>query len=111
MPPKQDLQKEMLKLQQKQVDLQIKNSEILKSAVEEGLPLAKEYFEKKMHHIEGPKIRWSIIGFLGILIIIVLGTGFLVYEGKLDSGSFTFLLGTLIGGAITFLGDLLLTHE
>ena len=71
----------------------------------------RDYFEKKLKHIEGPKIRWSIIGFLGMLLLIVIGTGVLVFYGKLDSGSFTFLLGTLIGGSITFLGDLLLPPQ
>jgi len=108
MTTKEDIQTETLKLQQKQLDLQMKNSEVMQKLITEGSPILREYLEKKMKHIEGPKIKWSIIGFLGILIIIVIGTGFLVFEGKVDASNFTFLLGTLIGGAITFLGDMIL---
>lgn len=110
-PEEETIQIEMLKVQQKQLELQQKNSEILMQVVSQGMPLLKEYCDSKMKHIEGPKIRWSIIGFLGILFLIVLVTGFLVYVGRLDGSNFTFLLGTLIGGAITFLGDMLLPSE
>lgn len=105
------LQEKQMELQAKQQDVQIENSKIIQKAVDQGLPLMKEYYHAKMKHVESPKFKWSMILFGTILFICVVGSGVLVFFDKLDSGSFTFLLGTLIGGIITFMGDLLLPQQ
>lgn len=106
-----ELQKKQLDLQSKQLDSQIASSKVMQQAVEQGLPLLKEYVETKVHKLESPKFKWSILIFGSILLICVIGSGVLVFFDKLDSGSFTFLLGTLIGGMITFLGDVILPPQ
>ncbi len=103
-----EIQMTALRLQEKQLELQKQNKEILQKVVDKGLPILDKYIHTQLKTVDAPRVRWSIIGFLGILFIIILGSGFLVYSGKLDSGSFTFLLGTLIGASITFLGDTIL---
>ena len=105
------LQEKQLELQTKRQDAQIENSKVIQSAVDQGLPLMKEYYHAKMRTVEAPKFRWSIILFGTILFVCVVGSGVLVFFDKLDSGSFTFLLGTLTGGIITFMGDLLLLKQ
>ena len=105
------LQEKQLEIQAKQQELQIENSKILQKAVEQGLPLMRDYYQAKMQTVESPKFKWSILLFGTILFICVIGSGVLVFFEKLDSGSFTFLLGTLIGGIITFMGDLLLPQQ
>ena len=111
MAKKENVQIEALKLQQKQMELQMQNNQILRQAIEKGLPILEKYFNKRLELVESPKIRWSILGFVGILFVVVIGSGFLVYAGKLESGNFTFLLGTLLGATITFLGDIVLAPQ
>lgn len=106
-----ELQKKQIDLQSKQLESQIASSKLFEKAVEQGFPLLKEYMEVKVQKIESPKFKWSILIFGGILLISVIGSGFLVFMDKLDSGSFTFLLGTLIGGMITFLGDIIMPQQ
>lgn len=109
-----DIQVENLRLQQKQVELQTQNSKVLPELVDKVQPIAEKYLEylnKKLEKIEGPKIRWSIIGFVGLLLVIVLVSGVLVYANKLDSSSFTLVLGTMIGATLTLLGDIVLLQE
>ena len=85
-----------------------KTNEVLTKAIEEGFPILRDYYNKKMTKLEGPKIRISLYGFIYLLAIIVIGSGLLVFYGKLEGSNFTFLLGILIGAMITFLGDLVL---
>jgi hypothetical protein len=107
-----------IKLQEKQLDLQaqqqaaqIENAKVLQTAVEQGMPLLKDYLHAKMKNVDSPKFKWSIVLFGAVLLVCVIGSGFLVFFDKMESGSFTFLLGTLIGGIITFMGDLLLPQQ
>lgn len=109
--PRNKLKEEELKLQQKQLDLQMQNGQLFKDALEQGLPLLDKYLTAKINQVEGPKIRWSIISFASVLVLVVALSGFLVYDGKLDASNFTFLLGTLIGAVITLLGDILIPSQ
>ena len=111
MAKKEDVQLETLKLQQKQIELQTQNNKVLQQLINKGLPIIEKYINAKLEKVEGPRVRWSIVGFIGVLFIVVVGSGFLVYTGKLESGNFTFLLGTLIGATITFLGDIILPQS
>jgi len=111
MATKEDIQLETIKLQQKQIELQTQNNRLLQQLIDKGLPIVDKYFNKKLEKVEGPKIRWSVIGFVAVLFVIIIGTGWLVYVGKLDPANFTFLLGTIIGASVTFLGDIIFTGE
>src|SRR3989344_1545028 len=102
-----DLETEKLKLKQQEIDLQERNNEILKEAIAKGTPLLQRHIELKNRN-EGSKVKWSIIGFLSILVIVISASTFLVYHDKLDPANFTFLLGTLIGATITLLGDIII---
>ena len=110
-PLSKNLQEKQIEMQIKQHEAQIENSKVMQKAVDQGMPILKEYLHAKMQTVDSPKIRWSIILFGLILGLSVLGSGILVFFDKMDSGSFTFLLGTLIGGIITFMGDLLLPQQ
>ena len=105
------LQEKQIELQSKQQEAQIENSKVIQKAVDQGLPLMKEYYHAKMKTVDSPKFKWSILLIGTILFVCVVGSGILVFFNKMDSGSFTFLLGTLIGGIITFMGDLLLPQQ
>jgi len=111
MATKEDIQLETIKLQEKQIEIQTQNNKMIQQLIEKGLPIADKYFNKKLEKIEAPKIRWSILGFISILALVIVGTGYLVYVEKLDPANFTFLLGIIIGASVTFLGDILFTEE
>ncbi|HLD12344.1 MAG TPA: hypothetical protein VJB87_01995 [Candidatus Nanoarchaeia archaeon] len=102
------MRKEELELQKKQLEAQLQGNQLLQKAIEQGLPLLHQYFQTKLEKVESPKIRLGVIGFLVILLVMTLVSGGLVALGKLDSSSFTFFLGTMIGAAVTFLGELIL---
>lgn len=106
-----EIQLQQLKVQEKQFEAQITNAKMFDKAIEQGLPLLKDYLDNKMNKVETPKFKWTIGAFGAILLICVIGSGLLVFFDKMDSGSFTFLLGTLIGGIITFIGDVLLPKD
>ncbi len=108
---KADLELERLKLQKAQIESQNQSTKLLQQALEKALPVVEKYFNAKLERVESPKVRWSIIGFIGILLMVLVMTSFLVYKGKLDSSNFTFLLGTLIGATISLLGDVILPKE
>ena len=74
------LQEKQMELQAKQQDVQIENSKIIQKAVDQGLPLMKEYYHAKMKHVESPKFKWSMILFGTILFICVVGSGVLDIE-------------------------------
>lgn len=106
-----EIQKETIKLQRQQLKQQQQRTILFQKLVDQGMPRLDKYLQAKLHLIDKPKTRWTIIGFLLILFVAVIGTGFLVYVGKMDDGNFTFLLGTLIGASITLLGDIVLPNE
>ncbi len=108
---KDELRIQELKVKEKELEVQKSQNEMIQHALDKVIPIADKYFNNKLTAVEGPKIRWSIIGFVLLLFVIVIITGILVYNGKLDGGNFTFMLGTLIGSAITLLGDIILPKE
>ena len=108
---KKSSQIETLDFQQRQFELQVQNVQFFHETVSKILPIAEKYYTAKLTKVEAPKVRLSIIGFLLVLFVIVVVSGFLVYAGKMESSNFTFLLGTLVGGTITFLGDIILPSQ
>jgi hypothetical protein len=86
----------------KRIELEIEKTRSLNKIIEEIIPKLSEYFEKRMVGHETPILKQSIWIFFSIIILIVLGTGFLVYTQKLDTTSFTFLIGTVLGYLLTF---------
>lgn len=68
----------------------------------EIIPTFASYYEKRMLSHETPILKTSIWILAGIVILIVVGTGFLVYIGKLDAASFTFVIGTVLGYLLSF---------
>jgi len=106
-----NVQIETLKFQQRQLELQAQNAQFFHETVRKILPIAEKYYTTKLTKVEAPKVRWSIVGFLIVLCVVVVVSGILVYAGKMESSNFTFLLGTLVGGSITFLGDIILPSK
>ena len=106
-----ELQKESIELQKANLELQKENAKTMQNLFDKGVPLISDYMNKKLQKVETPKVRWPIIGFVIILTIIVVGSGLLVYLGKLDSDNFTLLLGTLIGASISLLRDIIVPSE
>lgn len=108
---KKSSQIETLDFQQRQFELQVQNVQFFHETVSKILPIAEKYYTAKLTKVEAPKVRWSIVGFLFVLCVVVIVSGILVYTGKMESSNFTFLLGTLVGGSITFLGDIILPSQ
>ncbi|MBI2444842.1 hypothetical protein HYV43_00455 [Candidatus Micrarchaeota archaeon] len=100
-----------LELQETQLKLQLKSQENIQMLVEKGLPILEKYYQTKLERLETPKVQWTIIGFLVILILVTLGAGIMTYLGKLDQGNFTFLLGTLLGVSVTMLKEVVMPSE
>lgn len=96
-----------LAVQEKQLDLQMKQAENFNKLIEKGIPLIERYITARIEKIEAPKFKWTMIIFSLLLFVVIIGTGFLVYQGKVSSDNFTFLVGILIGSVITFLGDII----
>ena len=111
MVKKSNIKEEQIKFQQKQLETQSQNIQFIQKAIEQGASLLQKYLDAKIKNVEAPKIKWSIIAFVGVLVLVIIICGFLVYENKLDPSNFTFLLGTLIGAVITLLGDVLIPQE
>ena len=100
------LQEKQVELQIKQVELQKEQTKNTQTLIEQGLPVVEQYFSKKMQHVDNPRFKWATIVFGLILFTIVVGSGILVYEGKIDAGNFTFLLGVIVGYMMTFMEGL-----
>lgn len=54
------------------------------------------------------QISWLVFAFLGL---IVLSTGALVYTGRMSDGSFTFLLGVIVGYLMHFADKVIFKAE
>jgi len=87
---------------------QAKNFEIL---IKEVLPLVKDYFTTKLEKVDSPRFKISTLVFGGLLFIIVLITAFLVYIDKLAADNFTFLIGIIVGYAMTHLKNIITIQE
>jgi len=95
-------------LEEKQLDLQIQQAKNFNLLIEKVVPAVEKYFTDKLHKLEAPKFRWTLIVFAILLAIIVIGTGILVYFDKIESTNFIFLLGILVGAMMTLIGDIIL---
>ena len=102
---------ELLKLQQKQLDLEQEKAKSLNSLLEKAIPLIEKYYSTKLEKIEAPKFKYTLIIFSFLLFVVVIGTGILVFYGKVSSENFTFLIGILIGSVITFLRDIIIEAQ
>lgn len=74
----------------------------------DGLSILAERILKAfsdMHEKSSKKVLQisSVVLFLIALVTVL--TYMLADQGKIDSGAFTFLMGTIIGALLTFLGD------
>lgn len=98
--------KENSEIYNKELELQLRNSEMFQKIIEKGMPILEKYLDSQITKVDAPKIKYSIFGLIMVLFGTLCLTGFLLYKGKLDSGSFTFLLGTILGASITFFGNL-----
>jgi len=89
-------------IERKKLELELKKIEFWDKRFEESIPKILNYFEQKMLKHETPILKTSIRVFAGIVILIILGTGFLVYVEKLDAASFTFVIGAVLGYLVAF---------
>lgn len=82
---------------------------ILSDNADNLISLIKETADKWL------QIRKTTLGFntkmsffaSAIILIIVGSAGWLTYEGKIDGSTFTFLLGLIVGYALTFIQNLI----
>lgn len=82
---------------------------ILSDNADNLISLIKETADKWL------QIRKTTLGFntkmslfASLIIIIIVGSaGWLTYEGKIDGSTFTFLLGLIVGYALTFIQNLI----
>ncbi len=100
-----------LKLQSQQLEIQKEQTKNFGILIDKVAPLIEKYYSAKLEKIEAPKFRWSAIIFGIMLVVIVVGSMYLVYEGKLGADNFTFLVGVIVGYMMTFIKDLTLGGE
>lgn len=96
------MKKNKTEIESKRLDLELKKFEFWDKRFGESIPKILNYFEQKMLKHETPILKTSIRVFAGIVILIILGTGFLVYVEKLDAASFTFVIGAVLGYLVAF---------
>ena len=89
-------------------ELELERAKTLNLILEKGLPLLDKYYTSKLEKIEAPKFKLTLFVFGFLLLITLLTTGTLVYFDKVSSDNFTFVLGILIGSAVTLVGNIIL---
>jgi len=67
-----------------------------------AIPLIVKYYSTKLEKIEAPRMKHVSYTYGIIVFLIVAGSLGLVYVGKLDSSSFTLLIGVVVGHLMTF---------
>lgn len=75
---------------------ELKKLELFEKVIEQ-IPGYLRYFDDKRSKHETPITKLTIKSFIWIVLIIVVLSGVLVFYKFLDSSSFTFIIGTLIG--------------
>jgi hypothetical protein len=86
----------------KKLELEQAKVEMLGKIFSDLIPRVAAYFEQRMMKHETPIAKTGIWVLAGLTVLITLGTGFLVYVGKLDAATFTFVIGTVLGFMLSF---------
>ncbi len=89
-------------IEAKKLEIEAKKLEIWGAFLREAIPKVSDYFEQRMLQHETPILKTGIWVLSAIVVLIVGGTGYLVYVGKLDAASFTFAIGTVLGYLLSF---------
>lgn len=92
-------------------DIEYKKLVLMKEAINEIAPLVKDYYEKRLNSLDAPVFKYTTLAFWSLIVVILGGTGFLVYAGKLDTSNFTLIVGITLGYLMTFIKKLILVEE
>jgi hypothetical protein len=92
----------LIEIESKKLDLEMKKMEFWTKIVGDNLPRVLEYFQQKMLRHDVPVMKTGIWILSAIVTLIVAGSGTLVYYGKLDSSTFAFVIGTVLGYLLSF---------
>ena len=92
----------LVEIESKKLDLEIKKLDLWTKILGDNLPKVLGYFEQKLLKQETPVLKTGVWVLSAIVVLIVFGTGFLVYLGKLDSATFIFVIGTVLGYLLSF---------
>ncbi len=103
-----DLQNMALTQQMEIQKQQAKNFNLL---LEKGIPAIEKYLNAKLVHYDKPRFKYAIGGVCLILLIIVIGSMFLVFNGLLGADAFTFLMGIIVGYLLTFFKEMLFSND
>ena len=93
-------------LQSTPLDLQIEQQKQMNILLDCGIPALEKYYSAKLEQLEAPRFKWSSAIVAIILAGIILAASFLVYNDKLSSESYVFLVGVIVGYLLTFLKEL-----
>lgn len=78
------------------INLEYKKLELFEKIINQ-IPGYLTYFDDKRSKHETPITKITIISFLIVIAVILIGTGLLVFAKLLDSSAFTFIVGTIMG--------------
>lgn len=104
-------QKELIELEKQRLQLQEQQAKNFNTLIEKALPLVEKYFTTRLEKLEAPKFKISSIIFSTILLVIVIGSGVLVFYGKITSDNFTFLIGVIVGYLMTFIKNIVMIER
>ena len=76
--------------------IELKKYELLEKVVEQ-IPAYLKYFDDKRLKHETPITKLTIWSFVSLIAVVIISSGILVYNKILDSASYTFIIGTLLG--------------
>ena len=77
-------------------EVELKRLELFEKVINQ-IPGYLKYFDDKRSKHETPITKLTIKSFIWIVSIIIIFSGILVFYKFIDSSSFTFIIGTLIG--------------
>lgn len=92
----------LIEIENRKLDLEIEKMKFWSKLVGDNLPRVLDYFQARLLRHDVPVMKTGIWVLSVIVFSIVLGTGVLVYLGKLDSATFTFVIGTVLGYLLSF---------
>jgi hypothetical protein len=92
----------IIQVELKKLELEKAKVENWGTVIDQIIPKVVSYFEQRMVKHEAPIAKTGLWLLGGLAFVITIGTGVLVYVGKLDAASFTFVVGTVLGFMLSF---------
>ncbi len=100
-----------MKLEEQKLKTQTEQNKELIKVAKRVTEAIEKYYTLKLTKLEAPKFKWSTTLFSVIILLIVVGSGLLVYYGKLSSSNFTLLIGVIVGYLMTFIKNVVLVQS